>query len=248
MAASETSSTIREVPVSIALSFRKELRACTACPLHEGTTPVPWHGDIGAEFAVIGEAPGQTEAREGRPFIGSAGVRLKYLLRKGDIDPDKVAYVNACQCWPQKEENPKTPHIDACRKWMRGQIAFLQPKYVITVGVVAFQSVRGNDAWPKLAVLHGKPLYWEDAPPPAQPSVLWPTYHPAAALRSGRYQKLIEEDLIAFRDWRNSGEVWPEQCYVCGDELHRYTGWGIGLCERHCRRQGSLFPEDGGQK
>lgn len=230
---------------TLALSFRKELRGCTACPLHQGcTAPVPWYGELSPDIAVVGEAPGQTEDAEGKPFVGSAGNMLRALLREADIDPAKVTYMNSVQCYPHRGLDPLADkeYVDVCRKWMRGQVAFIQPKYVISVGVIAFQSIR-NEPWPKLRELHGKPLYWDGAPYPAQP-IVWPTYHPSAALRSGKYKRLILSDLREFQQWRKGGEAWPSECFVCGEELHRYTGWGVGLCERHCLRQGSLFPEE----
>lgn len=231
----------------IAFDFRQSLRACTRCDLHEGCiAPVPWAGGQDVEFAVVGEAPGASEAKAGEPFIGPSGVRLKYLLRKVGIDPSKAAFLNAVQCWPKRGLNPNSDryYVDTCRSWMRGQISFIRPKYVITVGVVAYYSVTGR-TWPKLREMHGKPLFWNNPPVPAKPAAVWCTYHPSAALRSKKYQDIIERDLIAFKEWREGGEVWPESCYVCGEELYRYDGQGVGLCERHSLRQGLLWEEEG---
>lgn len=233
---------------AITLSFRQHLRDCTLCDLRTGcTAPVPWYGDQDVEVAVIGEAPGKTEDVEGRPFIGSAGTRLRYLLNKGGIDPGATTYLNSVQCYPARGLDPRDDrhYIDTCRQWMRGQIAFIRPQYVITVGVVAYYSVFGL-TWPKLSMVRGKPLYWDDPPVPAKPVAVWCTWHPAAALRSTARQKDIEGDLVAFKEWRAGGEVWPETCYICGEELYRYMGNGIAMCRRHAARQGSLWPEEVG--
>lgn len=233
--------TIRQPDPSVLLSFRANLRACTACPLHKKTTPVPWRGDIGPEFCIIGEAPGRSEAAAGEPFIGPAGIRLQYLLRKAGINPAKTAFINAVACFP--DGTPNQSSVDICRKWMRGQIAFIQPTYIITVGTVAFTSLRNNIPRPKLAAIHGKPYFWNDPPLPARPRVVMSTYHPSSALRSPSYQKKIEEDLMSFTRWIADGEVWPEECTICGGELYRYDDWGIGLCRLHASHQGSLFAE-----
>lgn len=239
-----TSLRMLDLSPRIAYDFRNSLRACTLCDIHANCTPVPWYGPQDAEVCVVGEAPGASEAKEGRPFIGSAGTRLRYLLSKGGLDYNQVAFLNAVSCWPKRglDVNADRGYIDICRKWMRGQVSFIRPRYVITVGVVAFYSVTGL-TFPKLRELHGKPLYWDDPPAPLKDIYLWPTYHPAAALRSSKYQKLIEEDLVGFKTWRENGELILECCYVCGDELYRYDRFGIGLCERHAQRQGNLFPE-----
>lgn len=231
---------------SIALSFRKELRECVRCDLRGGcTTPVAWGGGLGAEVAVIGEAPGEQEDKAGEPFIGTAGQKLRTLLPRAGVDPSKVAYVNSCQCWPRRglDANQDRQYIDTCRVWMRGQIAMIQPQYVITVGVVAFYSVF-NRAWPKLSQLHGKPLFWDNPPLPAKPRAIWSTYHPSAALRSGKYHRIIEEDFTAFKEWRENGEPWLECCSICGEELERYDGYGVGYCARHGMRQSGLFAEE----
>lgn len=231
---------------ALLLSFRNNLRACTSCELRtKATAPVPWRGSVGSDIAVVGEAPGRSEDKEGRPFIGDAGILLQYLLKEADLPYDDIAFLNACQCYPGDLHNPTLSHINACRPWMRGQIAFIAPRFVITVGVTALRSVR-NLTWPKLERLHGKPLHWEGPPAPAGPITIWPTYHPASALpgRSPKYKKIILGDLRAFRKWVADGEAWPETCYICGEEVYRYDSWGIALCERHSQRQGLLWPED----
>lgn len=226
--------------ISTILEFRTHLRQCSDCELRQhAIAPVPWRGDVNPTFAVLGMSPGRSEDKAGQPFIGPAGIRLQYLLRKGGIDPTTVTYLNAVNCLPPNDVVTST-HIDACRKWMRGQVAFVNPEYLIVVGKVALESVIGKVRWPTLQMLHGKPLFWDNPPVPARPK-LWVTYHPSAALRSGKYQNAITEDLIAFRDWREGGEVWPDRCYACGDEMHNYTSWGVACCERHAMHQGVLL-------
>lgn len=191
----------------------------------------------------MAEAPGATEDKDGQPLIGTSGQRLRQILREVGIDPQACAYLNSCSCWPQRGLDVRNDQssIDTCRSWMRGQIAFIQPRYVITLGVVAYYSVT-QMSWPKLREVHGKPLFWDNPPLPAKP-IVWPSYHPAAALRSAKYHKTIKEDLLAFQSWRSAGEPFPEECYVCGDELYRYSPWGMAFCRRHTARQMELFPE-----
>ena len=58
-----------------------EVRACRACPLHEGTrNAVPGEGNPDAEVMLIGEAPGQNEDLQGRPFVGASGQFLTQML------------------------------------------------------------------------------------------------------------------------------------------------------------------------
>ena len=60
-----------------------EVRTCSACPLHATRThAVPGEGAADATFALIGEAPGGEEDRQGRPFVGRSGQFLRHTIRE----------------------------------------------------------------------------------------------------------------------------------------------------------------------
>ncbi|MBN1811902.1 MAG: hypothetical protein JXA14_08715 [Anaerolineae bacterium] len=55
----------------------EEIRACTACGLHETRTQViPGSGADDAQIIFVGEAPGTQEDKRGLPFVGRAGKLL----------------------------------------------------------------------------------------------------------------------------------------------------------------------------
>lgn len=235
---------------AVMLEFRNNLRACERCDLRKtATTPVPWSGDIHPDILIIGEAPGETEDKEGEPFIGSAGNMLRAKLKESGLQRvATMAFANSCNCYPARGLSPTKdiPYIDACNGWLKGQIALIQPQYIVSVGQVAFRAIRGRQLWPDLQLLHGKPLFWstlKDLPYPSKPVPWWPTYHPSAALRSGKYKKILLDDLTAFKKWVDDGEPWPTDCYVCGDGFYDFDpdGWGLALCSRHHARQLELF-------
>lgn len=222
-------------PVLI-VSFRQSLRSCTNCSLHTiATQPIPWTGDLSPRYAVLGEAPGRTEDARGECFVGDSGAILRHWFKQVGIDIRDVTFLNACACYPKR--TPMTPEIDACRKWVHGQLDFIRPEILITMGRVAFQSIRGGLKRPELQSVHGKPLFH-----PRYKIPVWPTYHPSAYLhgRNLTYEKKITTDLRQLVEW--DGEP-LDMCYVCGDTLYRYDDWAIGMCARHARIQGELFPE-----
>ena len=58
------------------LELHGRVRECTACPLHlTRTQAVPGYGPVTARVMAVGEAPGENEDREGKPFVGAAGLR-----------------------------------------------------------------------------------------------------------------------------------------------------------------------------
>lgn len=233
------------------LDFRSKLRACQRCDLRNtATTPVPWSGDINPDILIIGEAPGETEDKLGEPFVGTSGQLLRTKLKESGLwKVATIAFANATNCYPARGLSPTkdVQYINECNGWLKGQVALIAPKYVVSVGQVAFRAIRGNLLWPDLQLLHGKPLFWatlRDLPYPSKPVPWWPTYHPSAALRSAKYKKLLSDDLIAFKKWVDEGERWPaEHCYVCGTEMEGWDaeGFGIPLCRKHLSRQGELL-------
>ena len=63
------------------LKLHDRVRSYVACPLHETRTQaVPGYGPASARILAIGEAPGEKEDKEGKPFIGAAGKLLTKLL------------------------------------------------------------------------------------------------------------------------------------------------------------------------
>jgi uracil-DNA glycosylase family 4 len=145
--------------LSAVLTFRQHLRECTACPLHaQCKGPVPWRGDLNPEFAVMGEAPGRTEDARNEPFVGDTGNILNHWLKIKGFDPKVMTYFNAVQCYPKRlQPKPTAAEMKACRGWMNGQLEFIRPKILITLGVTAFESLIGG-RWPELKLVHGKPL------------------------------------------------------------------------------------------
>lgn len=219
--------------LGVVLDFRNSIRSCTRCELHKTVTaPIPWHGDLESDICIVGEAPGRTEDAEGQPFVGSSGFLIRHLLRQADIDPSACTWVNSVSCWPRG--TPSDVHRSACLPNLNGQLQVIQPKLIITLGVVAFEQVR-QQTWPKLQHLHGKPQFW-DSPFNHRNTRIMSTYHPAAALRGGKkYERMILEDLTACQQpgWSDT----REQCAVCGEEWSSVDSWAVSFCDVHSMRQ-----------
>lgn len=222
-----------------AVAVRRSIASCTRCPLRaEATAPVPWSGPLGAQIGVLGEAPGRTEDREGKPFVGPAGNLLRGILSRNGLVPDDCAWLNSACCYPSASRTPDPSHLESCRTHLVGQLAAIQPEYLLVVGVTALSAVVGS--YVEMKQVHGRPLWLQGlAPWPdfAKPVVCWPIYHPAAALRGGRYRLLIEEDVQRFSSWVSNQEAFPGTCVRCGDEVERWDEYGLAWCGRHAGKQ-----------
>lgn len=209
------------------LELREAILDCTACELHERCTmPVPWSGPEGADVVVLGEAPGRQEDHHGTPFVGPAGDAMRAHLARVGIDPDGVAYVNVCACFPNG--TPEREHIEACAKNKAMQLEMVGPKFVLLAGQVALKSV----VWAAdIQAARGRP-FWDMT----GRWLCWPTFHPAAGLKNKVYDEAIHEDLVRFVEMRDAGrpETYvPDTCAACKVDA---IWWGpsmLGWCDLH---------------
>src|SRR5687768_11947963 len=78
-----------------------EMACCTRCELARGRTQVVIGvGKPGADLMLVGEAPGQQEDKQGRPFVGNAGRMLDHLLGEAGVDRQNVFITNIVACRP----------------------------------------------------------------------------------------------------------------------------------------------------
>jgi uracil-DNA glycosylase family 4 len=68
---------------------------------------VPASGPDGARILIVGEAPGEQEVREGRPFVGPAGTLLRNFLMEVGINPEEVLFTNICKYRPPENKLEK---------------------------------------------------------------------------------------------------------------------------------------------
>ncbi len=117
-------------------------QGCTACPLAEHRTNVVFgEGDRSSPLVLIGEGPGETEDKTGRPFVGRAGQLLDKALADSGVGRERVYITNTVKCraadWSTgKPVNRAPTELEAttCRQWLVPQIALLQPKVILCIG------------------------------------------------------------------------------------------------------------------
>ena len=87
---------------------------CGDCPLQRYPC-VPGHGSSSPVLIMLGEAPGEQEVAEGRPFVGPSGQLLRETLRAVGYDPNDMYYTNVVACRPPNNATPDFLAIEACR-------------------------------------------------------------------------------------------------------------------------------------
>jgi DNA polymerase len=151
---------------------------CTRCALAAGRTQVVFGvGDPGADLMFVGEGPGREEDLQGEPFVGKSGRLLDRLMAEElGIDRGRCYIANVVKCRPPDNRDPKADEIGACRPYLDDQLRLIAPVVVVTLGNFATKALLGTESG--ITSVRGKAY-------PMDGWSLVPTYHPAAALRSG---------------------------------------------------------------
>jgi uracil-DNA glycosylase len=164
--------------IEILSHLRETALVCTRCALSETRTQVVFGvGDPEAGLMLVGEAPGKNEDLQGEPFVGAAGRLLDTLLGEIGISRDEVYIANVLKCRPPGNRDPRTEEIDECKGYLREQIRLISPIVVVTLGNFATKLLLRTDVG--ITRMRGRRYSWWLG------STLVPTFHPAAALRSG---------------------------------------------------------------
>lgn len=142
-------------------------------PLRESNL-VFGEGNPDAQVMFIGEAPGFYEDREGRPFVGQAGKLLNKLIEEVGWQREEVYITNIVKRRPPANRDPLPEEIEAYDPYLKTQIEILNPKIIAPLGRFSMNYFL---PYAKISKDQGRVFWW-------QGKLIYPLYHPAAALRS----------------------------------------------------------------
>ena len=169
---------------------RDEVSVCTRCPLSEGRTQVVvGSGNPDADLMFVGEAPGYHEDRQGIPFVGQAGQLLTSLIEGIGMSRDEVFIANVLKCRPPGNRDPLPGEISSCEPHLFRQISLIRPMLVCTLGNFATKLLSGRPDG--ISRVHGHELPLVIA---GEPVLLYPLFHPAAALYTRAMLTTLEAD------------------------------------------------------
>ena len=170
--------------------YAERTASCTKCVLSAGRTQVVFgSGSPDADLVFVGEAPGFHEDQQGVPFVGQAGKLLDRLLEGIGLTRADVFVANVLKCRPPGNRDPQPDEIAACEPHLFRQIELLEPKLVATLGNFATKLLSGRPAG--ITRVHGQE---QEVTLGARTVLLYPLFHPAAALYTPSMLKVLEED------------------------------------------------------
>jgi DNA polymerase len=167
-------------------TLAEQISVCTKCELYKGRTKaVPGEGPTHAEIMLIGEGPGASEDKQGRPFVGASGRFLNELLAQAGVSREDVFITNVVKCRPPGNRDPQPIEVETCTtNYLDNQIKIVNPSIIVTLGRHSMNKFIPNA---KITQIHGQ----------MQKVGKWfviPMFHPAAALHQERFKPLLLED------------------------------------------------------
>ena len=193
-------------------AIAEDLRSHLPCgfePCETCTNFVPGEGDPKAKVMVVGEAPGASEDKQGRPFVGRAGDLLVKLLTSIGWRREEVYITNVVKCRPPDNRDPFPDEIAACAPFLRRQLEVLDPAVVVTLGRFSMATFMPGA---RISQAHGtvRPV---DPATGAPSATVFAMYHPAAALRTPAIERESYADIagvpMALLDSRRRRETAP---------------------------------------
>lgn len=166
---------------------RAQMGDCRQCELHETRRTIVFgEGNPQTSLVFVGEAPGEEEDRQGRPFVGRAGALLTKIIEAMGLNREDVYICNILKCRPPGNRNPLSSEIECCEPFLVGQLKAIRPKVICALGTFAAQTLLKVNT--PITALRGRFHTYEGIP-------LMPTYHPAYLLRNSKGKRAVWEDM-----------------------------------------------------
>lgn len=160
-------------------------------------------------LAIVGDAPGIDDEREGVPFVGSGGRILRSLCHSVGLPIERAFVGNVCQYKPLGNDliniSWDSDEFKASREELRNELVTYNPNLVLLMGNAALHAAKSSTP-PKIRA--GKLIYpyptsdWRGAffkcnveSSPYYGFKCLPTYHPSSCLSMYEWMPILRLDL-----------------------------------------------------
>ncbi|MEI6533253.1 MAG: uracil-DNA glycosylase [Candidatus Roizmanbacteria bacterium] len=180
--------------------IRDELFNLKESPLYEYRTsnnyvPVIGEGSHDAHIIFIGEAPGENEAKQGKPFCGASGRILDEMMKSIGLERKDVYVTNIVKDRPPENRDPKPDELNLYSPFLVRQIEIIKPKVIATLGRFSMTFVLELYNIPEytqtISQNHGRLLSAKTGYGEVK---IIPLYHPAVALYKASTKKQLLAD------------------------------------------------------
>ena len=156
-------------------------------------------GNPASPVMFIGEAPGEDEDRQGKPFVGVSGQLFDRMLVAAGM-ARKDIYISNILFWrPPGNRTPTDAEIAACLPFVERHIALIKPKILVLLGGVAAKTLLRTSEG--ITRIRGR---WTTYKPPSsgesETSIpCLPIYHPAYLLRQVSAKRQAWNDILLLK-------------------------------------------------
>lgn len=183
-------------PASEISSLNREIGECNKCPLYKvKTNYVPGEGSVNPDVVFIGEGPGETEDKFGKPFIGKAGQLLEKIIAKMGYTRETVFIGNIVKCRPPNNRDPLKDEVASCLPFLKRQLEILNPKVIVCLGRVALNNLLNTNY--SISKVRGNKFKYFNIP-------VIPTYHPSYLLHK---KERSEISRVKWEMWEDMEKV-----------------------------------------
>jgi len=164
-------------------------------------------GNPASPIMFIGEAPGEEEDRQGKPFVGAAGKLFNQMLKAGGIDRPDIYITNVLFWRPPGNRTPTDAEIASCLPFVERHISLIKPKLIVPLGGVAAKTLlRAKEG---ITRIRGR--LTEYVPHPQSglaPSIpCLPIFHPAYLLRQPSAKRQAWSDILLLKKYMTDNNI-----------------------------------------
>lgn len=151
-------------------------------------------GRIGSKLMLIGEAPGEQETLQRRPFVGKAGKNLDEFLALAGLDRGDLYVSNTVKFRPTRisaagrtvNRPPTREEIRLFLPFLKREMEIVRPQVAVTLGNVPLRALLGNGL--VIGDVHGRLQDWNGMR-------IYPMYHPASLIYNPALRSVYAEDI-----------------------------------------------------
>ena len=175
--------------------LREEIKNIDNCTLKKNASKLVFSdGNYKSKIMIVGEGPGEKEDREGKPFVGEAGILLNKMLKAINLKRENVYITNVVNYRPPNNRKPEYVEITRYSNFLKKHISIIDPKILILMGSTAMESLFGSNI--KITKERGS---WKDIIINNKTYLCMITFHPAYLLRQPENKKYSWTDLKEIR-------------------------------------------------
>jgi len=175
--------------------LREEIKNIDNCTLKKNASKLVFSdGNYKSKIMIVGEGPGEKEDREGKPFVGEAGILLNKMLKAINLKRENVYITNVVNYRPPNNRKPEYVEITRYSNFLKKHISIIDPKILILMGSTAMESLFGSKI--KITKERGS---WKDIIINNKTYLCMITFHPAYLLRQPENKKYSWADLKEIR-------------------------------------------------